>query len=777
MKIKYLIILVALFFSLYGNTYAITLEKEEVDNVWIFRKGGNQSAFSAKFTHYKLNGKTAYCIEPGKHITTLNYNISEYNNIPISDYEKERIRLIGYYGYDYSNHQTLRYKMATQALIWEELSPQKVEYWTEKSGAGTYIDVSKEKNEILELVEYHPEDATFDNNYIYTLNNKEVVFNNTNYYLFNYNIINSNDYNYRIVGNKLYITPLKYGEIIINLQKKGYTTNNSIYFVGEDPNSQGMAYFGLSDNDIITLKVNNQKSVIKIEKFDRDNHTLYNGDSTVIGTIYGIYNINNVLLDEITIDNNGYATYYPEYYGDYYIREIKAGYGYLLDNTNISVSITNKNPNKQIGISNKAINKKIELYKVRNNYVSGIMEYESNITFEIYRDDILIASKKTDNNGYLYIDVPYGTYKFKQINTTYGYELAKEFSIKIDDNSSNITTKIVCNNPKVSKIKIIKKDDNNNILLKDNISFLIINKDTLKEYEYKTKNGIVITDELPFGSYILKENSNYIRGYEINKEEYEFTIDDNSDDIIEIEFINKEIKGNIEIIKLGEIPIYDNDTFRYELKELDDVTYILKANNDIYDYNDNLIYNKNDIIDKYVTKKGIININNLFLGDYCLVEEYSFNNYIKDNIEYCFTLNNDNYIYKNTFINYLKKGTFILHKYDKYDNSLLSNIYFTILNEDNNIVYVGNTDEDGIIRIDDLPYGKYIIKEDSTKEGYLLKSDYEEFIIDDNNLLVEKNIYNERIKVPKTLSNKKHFNLLNIILSIFGIFYEKKKYC
>ena len=86
-----------------------------------------------------------------------NYSIKsyEYLGIPLKEtsYSSDIIEYINdiiYYGYDYPGHQTERYYIATQALIWEQTSPYKIEFYTERYGYGEYIDVSKEKStEIL----------------------------------------------------------------------------------------------------------------------------------------------------------------------------------------------------------------------------------------------------------------------------------------------------------------------------------------------------------------------------------------------------------------------------------------------------------------------------------------------------------------------------------------------------------------------------------------------------------------------------------------------------
>ena len=46
---------------------------------------------------------------------------------------------------EYPNHQTSKFRMATQALIWETIRGVNVEFYTEKNGGGSIVDVSNER--------------------------------------------------------------------------------------------------------------------------------------------------------------------------------------------------------------------------------------------------------------------------------------------------------------------------------------------------------------------------------------------------------------------------------------------------------------------------------------------------------------------------------------------------------------------------------------------------------------------------------------------------------
>ena len=88
---------------------------------WYYRSHGDGSnAHSWHWTLYEVDGEVAYCIEPNiPEGTTYTQGTWEQTGLPNSI--KERILLIGYYGYTYPGHQTLEYRAATQGLIWDAI--------------------------------------------------------------------------------------------------------------------------------------------------------------------------------------------------------------------------------------------------------------------------------------------------------------------------------------------------------------------------------------------------------------------------------------------------------------------------------------------------------------------------------------------------------------------------------------------------------------------------------------------------------------------------------
>lgn len=324
------------------NAYAYTLEKKPVDNMWYLRKGGGKEAFSAQFMEYFIDDKVTYCIEPGEHITTDEYII--YNG----DNNLHRlVLLIGYFGYGYGDHTTLRHKMATQALIWEITSGQIVEFWTKPSGAGEYITVNPEKQEIMNVVNKHLADPVFDQY------EKEISLGDTTTFidrfdvLSTYEIVEGSDIA-KIEGNKLEVTPNKTGISNVKLRKKIYSNDKLIIYEGNDKISQKMAYFGGVDQ-YISVKVNTKGSSLLIEKVDEF-------DNLVDGVEFELYDSNNQIISSF-ITNNGVYRIDNLKYGHYCLKEINTkdelikmddSYCFELQNDEETIKIVNKHKKEEV---------------------------------------------------------------------------------------------------------------------------------------------------------------------------------------------------------------------------------------------------------------------------------------------------------------------------------------------------------------------------------------------------------------------------------------------
>lgn len=796
MKNKYklaLMFFVSVFFMLAGYTEvsAATLTQTPVDNWYYTRRGGGKPYMSAQWNLYDLDGKTAYCIEPGVNITTSDYEGAiGWINSPYSDEVNRKIQLYGYYGYNYPGHENLRYRAAAQSLIWEATGGQIIEFWTERYGNGNFINLNAERNEILRLASTHYEVPTFDSDTKDAVIGETTTFTDTKGILSNFDVVKSSDASVSINGNTLSVTPNVVGNITVVLKKKTYTQDPTIIFVGKDATSQKMGMFGVDDPVLVRVKLNVVGGSLKINKKDLDTKlSKPQGDATFKNAVYELLDENyNFITDLIIDDSFGAKTdkiLSPNKI--YILREKTASEGYLLDKTEYRFKIDRDNLDIEIDVYEDVIEKTVNIYKVFADGSTTILKGEPNVSFEIYLKSTgeYYKTIKTDEKGFVSVKLPYGKWIFKQVSSTSGFEKVKDFEIVINNDSDEDITKIISNAEIKAKLKLIKVDsESRKILVRDGIKFRIKNLDT-GEYVcqnvtypgqekicvFETKDGMFITPYvLGYGNYQIEElEEQSIPGYVWNSVPLKFSIDENSkfiqDDefglMLEVQFENKEVKGEVEIKKVGEKLVIENGTFRYEEIELDGVHYDLIADGDIYAGDGTLIYKDKQLIKSFVTKDGYFKLTNLYLGKYCLIETKTVGNHVLNSKPYCFEIKyKDQYTDTIKLIinqkNYLAKGDFELSKVDLSTGEPVEGALIEIYTEDDILIYSGRTDKSGKLYVKGLESGKkYKFVEKEAPEGYILNDEIHEFEILNNGDIVKDTLSNEKIviDVPNTFAN------------------------
>lgn len=796
MKNKYklaLMFFVSVFFMLAGYTEvsAATLTQTPVDNWYYTRRGGGKPYMSAQWNLYDLDGKTAYCIEPGVNITTSDYEGAiGWINSPYSDEVNRKIQLYGYYGYNYPGHENLRYRAAAQSLIWEATGGQIIEFWTERYGNGNFINLNAERNEILRLASTHYEVPTFDSDTKDAVIGETTTFTDTKGILSNFDVVKSSDASVSINGNTLSVTPNVVGNITVVLKKKTYTQDPTIIFVGKDATSQKMGMFGVDDPVLVRVKLNVVGGSLKINKKDLDTKlSKPQGDATFKNAVYELLDENyNFITDLIIDDSFGAKTdkiLSPNKI--YILREKTASEGYLLDKTEYRFKIDRDNLDIEMDVYEDVIEKTVNIYKVFANGSTTILKGEPNVSFEIYLKSTgeYYKTIKTDEKGFVSVKLPYGKWIFKQVSSTSGFEKVKDFEIVINNDSDEDITKIISNAEIKAKLKLIKVDsESRKILVRDGIKFRIKNLDT-GEYVcqnvtypgqekicvFETKDGMFITPYvLGYENYQIEElEEQSIPGYVWNSVPLKFSIDENSkfiqDDefglMLEVQFENKEVKGEVEIKKVGEKLVIENGTFRYEEIELDGVHYDLIADDDIYAGDGTLIYKDKQLIKSFVTKDGYFKLTNLYLGKYCLIETKTVGNHVLNSKPYCFEIK-----YKDQYTdtikltinqkNYLAKGDFELSKVDLSTGEPVEGALIEIYTEDDILIYSGRTDKSGKLYVKGLESGKkYKFVEKEAPEGYILNDEIHEFEILNNGDIVKDTLSNEKIviDVPNTFAN------------------------
>lgn len=257
----------------------------------------------------------------------------------------------------------------------------------------------------------------------------------------------------------------------------------------------------------------------------------------------------------------------------------------------------------------------------------------------------------------------------------------------------------------------------------------------LKGAEFTIKNAkgevaaVITTDEtgiasaklLP-GSYTIEETK-APEGYLIVNEQQQFTIEEGQTESVSLTFTNKKDLGSVILTKV------DSED---ETKVLSGVHYEL--------YDDAL--NK---IDDYVTgEDGKITVDNLVPGTYFFIETKPQEGYVKNKDRVYFTIESNKQTAleiteKNTKI----KGSIEITKVNENEKPL-SGAEFVIKNEAGEIVSKSKTNEDGIVKFIDLPYGKYTYQEITAPDGYILDKTEYSFEIKENEEIIKASHTNKK---------------------------------
>ena len=293
------------------------------------------------------------------------------------------------------------------------------------------------------------------------------------------------------------------------------------------------------------------------------------------------------VVSEITTDENGYAETEPLYLGKYEVREIKAPYGYALNNEPKDVELTYAGQEFEVrdtvntAFENEYQGVRISLSKVmENDELFGIYgkDYYTSVRFGLFASENITAADGTvipadgllsevslDENMTAKFDVqiPFGRYYVKEISTDEHYILnGEKYLVNFEYMGQDIrTVDIDCgqfvNLLKRGRIEGHKVDDKSEPL--ENAVFGLFtadcvkfSRDTAVMTSTSDENGYFEFDEIPYGEYIIHEIE-APRGYILSNKSYPVSISEDGE-VIEITAENKPIT-----VKISKRDIYGNE--------------------------------------------------------------------------------------------------------------------------------------------------------------------------------------------------------------------------
>lgn len=382
------------------------------------------------------------------------------------------------------------------------------------------------------------------------------------------------------------------------------------------------------------------------------------------------------------------------------------------DNVVTIVSVEDGNVNK--GTASVSIENKLDSQKgsVTFKKLGEGKEQIGGGTFQLYRVDgeksEPVGNEFSTVKGEYTIDnLLYGTYYVKEITAPAGYILASTPSQRVTIKKTNAHATIEMTNEKYTSGAItIKKVDEKNKPLKG-AEFMLFGPKTYKKTT--DNNGVAEFTGLEAGKYSIIEKT-APKGYggydgtvtvEI-KADGTATVDDLPKGIsfagetVTLTWTNTRDKGSISITKTdGNQPLSGAVFGLYENKDLAD----------------------NDPKTAVTNGQGVAEFNDLSAGTYYLKEITAPNGYVLDETIRPFKIGgNDAWDVKTDIENSLKQYTLKLTKKGD-DGKLLEGVEFEI--SGNGITKKSASGQDGVVKFEGLPFGRYTIAETKAPQGYV----------------------------------------------------------
>lgn len=498
-------------------------------------------------------------------------------------------------------------------------------------------------------------------------------------------------------------------------------------------------------------------------------------------------------------DDTGKAEVKDLYLGNYYIKEITPPAGYLLDETEHDVVCDAEGDTVAIvkrscNVKEQVKKQPFQLIKAGNNgntdaellkgagfqaYLESSLKKKEDGSYDFASATPVVIGENgatelfTDERGYACsIPLPYGTYVVRETTTPPNYKPVKDFIVRITEHKPDTPQiwRVLLDKEFEAKLKIIKKDDESKKpVLKKGTEFKVYDLDRKKYVEQVTTYPTMVVHKSYFtdetGYLILPQNldAGHYRieevtapdGYTLNENYYEVSVASDTayqmdsisgDVIIEVVYENHPVKGELQIVKKGEIlEDFDKD-FSYQEINLSGAVFDLYAAEDIYTADAQKDEQGNRILEyaegtKVATlttdQEGKASVSDLPLGTYELVEITAPEGFVKNpepqKVTFKYEDQKTPVIEQEVLLkNERQKAKISVVKRDAETKKEIKGAVFGLYAKED--IQVGNqtlvkadtligkaeTGEDGKATFSfDLPFGKYYVKELEAPAGYV----------------------------------------------------------
>ena len=501
----------------------------------------------------------------------------------------------------------------------------------------------------------------------------------------------------------------------------------------------------------------------------------------------------------LTTDEKGKASVENLYLGSYFIKEITPPVGYLADENEYDLVCGYEGDLtatvKRECVSLEQVKKQpFAIIKAADNgetdadllagagftaYLVSDLEVKEDGSYDLESAKPVVLGENgateifTDEKGYACsIALPYGTYLVRETTTPHNYKSVDDFIVRITEHDPNTPQvwRVLLDEEFEAKLKIIKQDDETKkAVLRAGTEFRIYDLDNEEYVEQVTtypttivhtsfftdeEGYLILPQNLKIGHYRIEEVT-APHGYVLNENYYEIAVDSDTayqvdsvsgDVIIEVVYENHPVKGQLKIVKQGEVLDGFSKDFVYEVENLAGAAFEVYAAENIYtadfqkdaEGNRILEYAAGELVGTVTTdENGEAFLSDLPLGSYQVKEVKAPEGFVLNEEVQTVT-----FTYKDQdtpvieqeaiFQNDRQKVEVSVVKKDAETQAAVAGAVFGLYAKEDILAHgkvivkadqlIGKalSDENGkAVFMNDLPFGTYYIREESAPDGYV----------------------------------------------------------
>ena len=505
------------------------------------------------------------------------------------------------------------------------------------------------------------------------------------------------------------------------------------------------------------------------------------------GAVYGIYDSSGTKVDELTTSATDYVKSKPLPLGHYYLQELKAPSGAILDTTKHEFDLTTNGATLSLSVSDQSQTANILITK-QGEVLTGATQSDSEFgplytptyglsalsgaVYDIYaNENIVSAGGKqlytkdqlvcTVNSGAKSPNLPLGQYRAVEKTAPSGFALDTTphiIDLTYKGQTVTVYTEPVTVTNQRQKVTVsLKKFIEENTLFPNpdaykDIRFGIFSSKDIQDNSGNTvipKNSLLdifgidetlqgsSSADLPISDYYLKELQT-APGWVLNETIYPFTFEAQPQEVQEITIdpsngepiVNNTVKGSIEISKLDLSTGQRLSGSKIQILDPDKIV----------------------VAEGVTDESGTVRFT-LPYGNYFYCEAEAPEGYVIDPTLYEFTIAGDGEIIKTSLHNRMISSEVVIHKVSSKGGTPLYQAGIRFMDAQRNVVAEGYTDQNGIFSTT-LTYGEYTWEEFQAPEGFILDPTPHKVTITEDGKVIEETFRNdEKVELVATGEN------------------------